>query len=238
MKEENSGTEKRTDRAKKMLVWLGVASIAMFFAAFTSAYIVLQADHFWVKDKLPQMFAISTGIILLSSLTIYMAKRAISAGNTGKLRSWLLVTLVLGMAFTATQYMGWKDLSDQGRFFVGNLSHLEGVYGEDYIIMMAGEPLLYEDGNYYRPSDIAYEEPINERVNETFNISASFLYILSGLHVAHLLGGLIWLAVLFFKARAGRYSAQEHLQVDLGSIYWHFLDILWIYLYLFLLFIR
>jgi hypothetical protein len=37
----------KTIRSKKMLVWLGVGSIAMFFMAFTSAYIVLQADHFW-----------------------------------------------------------------------------------------------------------------------------------------------------------------------------------------------
>ncbi|TNF27332.1 MAG: hypothetical protein EP314_04955 [Bacteroidetes bacterium] len=103
---------------------------------------------------------------------------------------------------------------------------------------MKGEPLLYDNGNFYKPADIGYSEPINERVEDTFNISAAFLYLLSGLHVLHLFGGLIWLVVLLMKAFSGSISQQNQLSLEMGSIYWHFLDILWIYLYLFLLFIR
>ena len=100
---ENTDKTESNIRAKKMLAWLGVASIAMFFAAFTSAYIVLQADHFWVKDDLPQMFAISTVIITISSLTIYLAKRSITSGNAKGLQLWLIATLFLGLAFATTQ---------------------------------------------------------------------------------------------------------------------------------------
>lgn len=221
-----------------MLVWVGVAGIAMFFAAFTSAYIVLQADHFWVQDKLPQMFTISTVILLISSLTIYMAKRSIDAGNVSGLKLWLVITFALGWGFTATQYLGWKELQEQGKFFVGTLDNLKGEYGKDYIIMMKGEPVLYEQGNFYKPADIGYTEPINDRISDTFNISASFLYLFSGLHVLHLAGGLIWLIVLLAQAFSGRISQQNVLPLQLGSIYWHFLDILWIYLFLFLLLIR
>lgn len=237
--EENSQTEQsKKDRAKKMLVWLGVASIAMFFAAFTSAYIVLQADHFWVQDDLPQMFAVSTVIIALSSLTIYLAKRSITSGNVGGLKLWLAMTFVLGLGFTATQYAGWKQLQDEGKFFRSNLSDLKGEYGKDYIILMKGEPLLYDQGNYYKPADIGYSEPINDRIQDTFNISSAFLYLLSGLHVLHLFGGIIWLLVLLARTFSGSITQQNVLPLELGSIYWHFLDILWIYLYLFLLLIR
>lgn len=221
-----------------MLVWLGVASIAMFFAAFTSAYIVLQADHFWVQDKLPTMFAVSTAIIVASSISIYLAKRSITAGNSSGLKMWLVVTFAFGMGFSFTQYLGWKQLQDEGKFFRSTLSDLKGEYGQDYIILMKGEPLLYDNGNFYKPADIGYSEPINERVEDTFNISAAFLYLLSGLHVLHLFGGLIWLVVLLMKAFSGSISQQNQLSLEMGSIYWHFLDILWIYLYLFLLFIR
>lgn len=236
--EENTIQEPPKDRAKKMLVWLGVASIAMFFMAFTSAYIVLQADHFWVQDELPSMFGISTVLILISSATIYLAKRSIEAGNTSGLKLWLAATFTLGLAFTATQYLGWQEMQEDGKFFIGTLDGMTGEYGTDFVILMKGEPLLYDDGNFYKPGDIAYSEPINERVSDTFNISASFLYLLSGLHIAHLAGGFIWLIVLLFQSFSGRISKENVLPLELGSIYWHFLDILWIYLYVFLLFIR
>lgn len=236
--DENSEIKPRQDRAKKMLVWLGVASIAMFFAAFTSAYIVLQADHFWVKDSLPQMFSYSTVILLISSVTIYLAKRSVSTGNQSGLKLWLVVTFILGVGFTATQYLGWKELQADGKFFIGTLENLTGEYGKDYIILMRGEPLLYDSGNYYKPGDIDYSEPINERINDTFNISSAFLYLLSGLHVVHLFGGFIWLIVLLIQSFSGRITAENPLPLELGSIYWHFLDILWLYLFLFLLFIR
>ncbi len=236
--EEESKMKFSSDQAKRMLVWLGVASIAMFFAAFTSAYIVLQADHFWVKDELPKMFSISTVLLLVSSLTIYLAKRSIAAGNDGGLKLWLVLTFVLGIGFTATQYMGWSELQQEGKFFLGTLGNMKGEYGVDYTIMMRGEPVLYDQGNFYKPGDISYSDPINDRIQDTFNVSASFLYILSGLHIAHLVGGMIWLVVLLIKAFSGRITQSNVLPLELGSIYWHFLDILWIYLFLFLLLIR
>lgn len=236
--DENSENRSSKDKAKKMLVWLGVASIAMFFAAFTSAYIVLQADHFWVQSELPQMFMYSTVILMVSSLTIYLAKRSTVSGNTGGLKLWLSITLLLGIGFTITQYLGWNELQEGGKFFIGTLDKVTGEYGKDYVILMRGEPLLFDNGNYYRPGDIDYAEPINDRINDTFNISASFLYLLSGLHVLHLIGGFIWLLVLIGKSFSGKITAQNILPLELGSIYWHFLDILWLYLFLFLLLIR
>lgn len=230
--------EPGSHRARKMMVWLGVGSIAMFFAAFTSAYIVLQADHYWVQNELPQAFTISTVLILISSITIYLANRSLAQGKMGQVKNWLLLTLLLGAGFTATQYMGWSALQDEGKFFLGKLGNLKGEYGVDYVIMSKGEALLYDDGNYYKPGDISYSEPINERIENTFNVSSSLLYILSGFHVLHLLGGIIWLLVLVYKAISGKINATNTLPLQLGSIYWHFLDILWIYLFLFLLFIR
>lgn len=226
------------DRAKKMMVWIGVVSIAMFFAAFTSAYVVLQADHFWVKDHLPKMFTYSTIIILLSSVTIFLAKRSIVAGNSTAMKAWLVITLILGLGFSTLQYMGWSEMRTEGKFFRSNISDLKGEYGADFVILMKGEPLLFDQGNYYKPGDVNFLEPINERINNTFNISASFLYILSGLHILHLVGGIVWLLVLLTKSFTGTITQQNVLPLELGSIYWHFLDILWIYLFLFLLLIR
>ncbi len=70
------------------------------------------------------------------------------------------------------------------------------------------------------------------------NTADSFMYLLPGMHFAHIIGGLIALLVVARRARKGKYTAQNHLGVRLCGIYWHFLDILWLYLFAFLYLIR
>ncbi len=70
------------------------------------------------------------------------------------------------------------------------------------------------------------------------NASGSFFYIITFMHLLHLLGGIISLMVVYFKALAERYHAKDYLGIQLCAIYWHFLDGLWIYLFLFLYLIR
>jgi len=68
--------------------------------------------------------------------------------------------------------------------------------------------------------------------------SESFFYALSGLHLAHLSFGVISLAVTTFKAKKNRYSAKNYLGISLCAIYWHFLDFLWLILFVFLALFR
>lgn len=70
------------------------------------------------------------------------------------------------------------------------------------------------------------------------NASGSFLYLITFLHLLHLFAGLISLLVTLKNAIKGKYNAQNTLGLELCSIYWHFLDILWVYLFLFLYYIR
>lgn len=66
------------------------------------------------------------------------------------------------------------------------------------------------------------------------NPAASFLVIIVGLHVLHVLGGVVALMIIFFKAFNKKVKLYSPLQVELASIYWHFVDILWLYLFVFL----
>jgi cytochrome c oxidase subunit 3 len=67
------------------------------------------------------------------------------------------------------------------------------------------------------------------------NSTGSFLYVITGLHVAHLIGGLLYLIGVIVRATKQQFNAENHLKLKLCAIYWHFLDILWIYLFIFLL---
>lgn len=70
------------------------------------------------------------------------------------------------------------------------------------------------------------------------NAAGSFLYLITFLHLVHLFAGLIVLLITLKNSVKGKYNAQNILGLELCSIYWHFLDILWVYLFLFLYFIR
>mgnify|MGYP000865194368 FL=1 len=70
------------------------------------------------------------------------------------------------------------------------------------------------------------------------NASGSFLYLLTFLHLLHLFAGLITLLITLKNSIQGKYNSTNTHGLELTSIYWHFLDILWVYLFLFLLYIR
>ncbi len=70
------------------------------------------------------------------------------------------------------------------------------------------------------------------------NVAYSFLYVIVGLHALHVIGGVIALAVMSLKAFSTKTRIYSSVPVELISTYWHFVDVLWIYLLIFLLMIR
>jgi cytochrome c oxidase subunit 3 len=65
------------------------------------------------------------------------------------------------------------------------------------------------------------------------NPSASFLAVIAGLHALHVLGGVIALFIILFKAYSARSKNYSAIPVEVASTYWHFVDVLWIYLFIF-----
>lgn len=233
------GEEKASQtRALRMLLYLAIFSMVMFFAGLTSAYVVLMKGEFWVDIKLPQAFLYSSVIIVASSIAMIFAVRAAKNSNSAMTRTMLGVALTLGLAFAWSQFQGWGQLIDSGNFVSGSVENIKGEYGTDYSVFFKGKELVLEDGKYYFPDDKMRDEPLNDRVLRKSNTASSFIYALSGLHLLHLAGGLIYLVYLMIRSIRTPYTAQNNLSLRQGATYWHFLDILWLYLYLFLLFIH
>lgn len=67
-------------------------------------------------------------------------------------------------------------------------------------------------------------------------VTTSFLYIVAVVHLAHLFAGLIVLLVVIYNHFKQKYSSSQTLGIELGAMFWHFLDILWVYLFLFFYF--
>jgi len=170
----------------KFVVWLLIVASVMLFASFTSAYIVRRGEGNWLLFDIPSVFAYSTAIVVLSSVAIQWAYSAAKRDELGQVKIALFITLILGIAFCVSQWMGWKALVANNIHFVGN------------------------------PSE-------------------SFFYVISGVHLAHMIGGILFLLVVIGKALNLNVHKKKILSLNLCVTYWHFLGAAWIYLYFFLL---
>jgi cytochrome c oxidase subunit III len=172
----------------KFALWIGIVSIVMMFAAFTSAYIVRQGEGNWLIFKLPDTLLYTTLILLASSATMHWAYLMAKQDNQKMLKIAVSVTLVLGFAFLYGQITAWGELVQAKVFFAGKES----------------------------------------------NPSGSFLYVLTGIHAVHLVSGVVFLAVVFFSAFIGKIHSKNLTRIEMCATYWHFLDFLWAYLFVFL----
>jgi cytochrome c oxidase subunit 3 len=187
LKEHND----RKAKSYKMLLWFGMISMFMMFAGLTSAYVVSTSRPDWLNDfKLPNAFALSTAVIIASSVTFHLAKNAIKKGNSGLTTTLLMATLALGLAFVALQFYGFSQVIQAGYYFTGAES----------------------------------------------TVTTSFLYIVTIVHLVHLFAGLVVLLVVIYNHFKQKYNPSQTLGIELGAMFWHFLDILWVYLFLFFYF--
>lgn len=183
-----SDQQRKKIHPHKFSLWVGMASILMMFAGFTSAYIVKRNDgNNWLEFTLPPVFWYSTLVILLSSLTIYLAGKAFKDRNMARYRALLVVTAVLGVLFTVLQWSGFQFLQDHGVKLIGSNS----------------------------------------------NPAGSFLGVITGVHMLHILGGVVVLIVLLIRAFNTRRKNYSSVPIEVASTYWHFVDAIWIYLFVF-----
>lgn len=172
----------------RITVWILMAAIVMMFVALASSYIILSGNKEWQPVRMPRAFLLSTGLILLSSVTMSAARRQLGQGQSRSYQGWLVLTLIFGIGFLASQLKGWQQLFTAGAF-------------------MSGNP------------------------------HSSFYYLFTGAHGLHLLGGLS--AVTYLAARSGQVLtglAREKrvAAIEAVTVYWHFMDGLWVGLFLLL----
>ncbi|MCF6297468.1 MAG: cytochrome c oxidase subunit 3 [Flavobacteriaceae bacterium] len=179
------------EKTYKQMLWVSMISMTMMFAGLTSAYVVSKNREDWVSFELPTSLYISTLLIILSSITFYLAKKFIKKNDTSKTSLFLILTLGLGLGFVYFQFHGFKQLIDAGFYFTGKQS----------------------------------------------NVSTSFLYVIVITHLIHIFAGIIVLFTVLFQNSKGKYKEGNTLGLELGAIFWHFVDALWIYLFLFFYFL-
>ncbi|MFM7402364.1 MAG: heme-copper oxidase subunit III [Bacteroidota bacterium] len=179
---------------KNVMLFLLLAGLSFLFLALTVSYIYIRVTNDVPPVKLPLLFLFNTVILLGSSRTMMLARKAYMDDQTLKYQHYLLRTMQLSLAFTLSQCVAWW--------------------------------LLF-----------------NDNILLSSSTTTAFLYVISFTHLAHVLVGLPFL-YLFYRT-AKKYmidpvtvlvyfsDPEKRLKLRLLTIYWHFLDLLWIYLVLF-----
>lgn len=336
-------------KMKKNLIYVGIFSIIMVFGGFTSAYIVSMGDTFWVKYPLPTGFWFSTGAIILSSIFYVLAINAGKKEQFNKLKVWMILTFLAGLAFVYFQWSGYGQLIDKGANFRNSIMVTDGRYGDyfeikygdkfievnanDYLLngkilnekqtselksfvkafentaspkgyhinslkpgftlYFEGEPVVLQNQKlvttsgkelkyldmkrlqflslnirdnrgdfyykgklgkdfhiYYKGKELRYKDrnlyfgskilsaPLQLKINQARDTATSYLYIITILHLLHIVGAMFYLFRMVLISFKKTLTIDNQLSIKLGSIFWHFLGILWLYLLVFLLFIH
>jgi cytochrome c oxidase subunit 3 len=92
------------------------------------------------------------------------------------------------------------------------------------ILQFVGFGQIVENGYYFTGSESS--------------ITTTFLYIVTLVHLLHLAGGIISLLIIIYNHFKQKYNSTQTIGIELGAMYWHFLDILWVFLFLFLYFFK
>jgi cytochrome c oxidase subunit 3 len=193
-------------RRARLGLFVALTPILMLFISFTSAYIVRQGlptfdprtnslTRDWIPVRLPSILLVNTGVLLLSSIGMELARRqskretaAEFAAPSSELSSpvgkgfpWVSMTLVLGLLFLVGQWTAWQRLAANGYY-------------------IATTP------------------------------SSSFIYLLTGTHALHLIGGVLALFVAAVASFLRRPASTRSIVVDITAWYWHFMAALWVYI--------
>ena len=149
--DELSGKDLESYKHKRVvrgIAWYIVIASILLFAGWVSAFIVSKMDKAWVVIDLPKPFYISTLLILLSSITLYLALRFAKQNKQGMLKAFLILTMLLGVSFAYVQYKGWKKLYSQGNVVTGNIFYTYGAYGTDFILLKNKERIEFDGKDY------------------------------------------------------------------------------------------
>ena len=219
-------------------MWVFLVTEVLFFGGIFCAY---TAYRVWYPKEFeagstalnPAIAGVNSFLLLLSSFTCTLGIRAAYMGNRRGLQMGLALTIMLGSAFLGFKareyYVDYKEgLVPNPRRMTIIEPGLDGKPVKKEVSEF-GQKLKHalSDKKYYRDNPQALEEVNADRVQLFF----AFYYTMTGLHVIHMIVGIALLLWQFILAGTGFFDFKErYVYVEVLSLYWHFVELVWIFL--------
>ncbi len=206
-------TLEQQHEANTLGMWMFLATEVLFFGGLFLGYAVYR-DRFSMAFLIGSeelnlaLGAVNTVVLIFSSLTVVLT---IHAAQTGRktISLWLIATLLLGLAFLGIKAVEWHHDYELGL--------VPGIRWDPDIT------------GVWKKADIP------PRQGEIFFL---IYFCMTGLHALHMIIGLGVFSVLLYHATRGRYGPKYYTPLEVGGLYWHFVDIVWIFLFPLLYLIR
>jgi len=202
-------TEEQQRNASSLGMWIFLATEVMFFGGLFCSYLIYR--HWYFADFGAASKSIdaalggtNTAVLICSSLTVVLAIWAAQTSRRAMMLAMLILTMLFGLAFLGIK---GKEYHDK---FVEH--HVPGASFSFEHEPIPGHP----------------DEYANPRHAEIF---FALYFIMTGLHALHMVVGLGLFTWLLTMAWKGRFTPHYHTPLEIGGLYWHFVDIVWIYLF-------
>jgi cytochrome c oxidase subunit 3 len=198
-------------------MWIFLATELMIFGGLFTAYTVYRC--LWPvafaegsRHLLWGIASLNTVVLLSSSFTMALAVYGAQTGRRNVLVGCLALTCLLGLTFLGLKFYEYVVDFQEGL-----------VPGQRFFEVFKPDGSPRWEG--YRELGIRLEDYV-QQVQMFFVI----YFVMTGLHATHMIIGIGLLTWLILEARKGRFTPEYHPQVELTGLYWHFVDIVWIFL--------
>jgi cytochrome c oxidase subunit III len=204
-------------------MWAFLLTEILFFGGLFMAYMLYRT---WYHDAFvaaSTSIALSWGLIntvvlIGSSLTMALAVRAAQMNQRKATVNWLVATMILGAVFLGIKVIEYADKFEHHH-----------VPGPTYVWEEAGHAAAAGEAAAADGSGHATTSPANYQLHT--QIFFSLYFTMTGLHALHMIIGIGLMLVITWMAWQGRFSSEYYTPVEMSGLYWHFVDIVWIFLF-------
>jgi len=206
--------------AGRLGMWLFLLTEVLFFGGLFCAYAVYRANHpeifFYAERFLDKnLGAINTCVLIASSLTMAWGVRCAQLGQRTGLIACLAVTLLCAFAFLGIKYVEYEHKWHEGLLWAGQFDP---------------SPHAAEQSEGHEP-DAPQSAESAEQGRKNAGIFFSIYFRMPGLHAVHVIAGIIAIGWILVRAAGGAFGPQYFAPVDLVGLYWHLVDMIWIFLF-------
>lgn len=210
-------TMEQQQEAGTLGMWLFLVTEILFFGGLFLAYTLYRVwyfDAFAAASRTLDLWlgGFNTAVLIGSSLTMALAVRAAQTNKRRATVNWLILTMILGAVFLGVKVIEYADKFEHHH--------------------VPGPNFLWESehGGDEAPAG-AHDDTSNPTFQRTTQIYFSLYFTMTGLHALHMIVGFGLLAVIAWMAHKGRFDDQYYAPVEMAGLYWHFVDIVWIFLF-------
>lgn len=212
-------------------MWTFLATEVLFFGALFVSYTIYR--HQWPNDFRQgalnlkwYMGAVNTAVLLLSSFTMAMAVHAAALGSNSKIIRYLVLTILIGSLFLAIK--GCEYFVEYEERLVPGLNFsIDPPKPEE---MNVGGRAFEKFDRWFDTHVSAPREKSEERTHGQ-QLFFLFYFIMTAIHATHMIIGIGVMLVLIWMAKRRMFSAKWHNPVENFGLYWHFVDIVWVFLF-------